>query len=72
MAHYYACIRVDRFSDAAVVPEVDVAAADADVGYADEDVVWVGERRDGFVFYFCVVGIVEDDGRVLHSVHGWV
>jgi hypothetical protein len=27
-----------------------IAAADADVGDADEDVVWVEGRGDGFVF----------------------
>ena len=50
MAHHYARGGIDEFAYAAVVPEVDVAAADADVGYADEDVVGVGERGDGAVF----------------------
>jgi hypothetical protein len=50
VAHHYACGRVDGFADAAVVPEVDVAAADADVGDADEEGVRVCERGDGAVF----------------------
>ena len=43
MTHYDACAGVYGFADAAMVPEVDVAAADADVCDADEEGVGVGE-----------------------------
>jgi hypothetical protein len=43
----------------------DIAAADADVGNADEDVVGVLDSGDGMVFESCVSGAVEETGRVL-------
>ena len=70
VAHDDAHGGVDGFADAAVLPEVDVAAADADVGDADEDGVWGGEGGDGGVVDGGVVGGVEDDGGVVHGVDG--
>jgi hypothetical protein len=78
VAHYDAGSGVDGFSDAAVVPEVDlwrvrmglmgtrervgyIATAYADVGDADEDIVGIEEFWEGFIFYFCRFGGVEDD-----------
>ena len=43
-----------------------IAAADADVGDADQNLTRVCEGGDGFVLEFSVVRAVEDDGGVLH------
>jgi hypothetical protein len=60
----------DEMSDAAVEPIVDVGAADARVGDADENRVRVGlEARDGAIFEGDGVGRLEDKGEVLER--GW-
>lgn len=51
----------DFDADAAVDPEVHVAAADADVGYADDDIFWVGDVWDGTVFEAGISWAVEED-----------
>jgi hypothetical protein len=56
----------DEMSDAAVEPVVNVGAADARMGDANEDRVWVGlEARDGSVFEADGVGRIENKGEVL-------
>jgi hypothetical protein len=48
-----------------------VAAADADICDADEDVVGVEEFRNGFVLQLCVFGAVQNNRWVLHVLDGW-
>lgn len=57
----------DLARHAAVVPEVHVGAAAADVGDADEDVMRGGGLRDGARQEAGVVGVVEEEGEVLRE-----
>lgn len=45
---------------------IHVTAADADVGYADEDIVRVCERGNRFVFEFSVLCAVKNYRWILH------
>ena len=66
MAHYERVARGHFVSaNAAVHPEVDVAAADTGVGDADDDGVGVGECGDWTVGIAGVAGGVEETGWVL-------
>ena len=49
---------------------IHVTAADADVGYADEDIVRVCERGNRFVFEFSVLCAVKNYRWILHCC-GW-
>jgi hypothetical protein len=51
--------------DAAMLPVVDVGAADAGVGDAEEDRVWIRDGGDGSVFEGDGFGAGEDEGGVL-------
>jgi hypothetical protein len=55
---------------AGMVRGTHVAAAYADVGDADYDIVGVEELGDGLVFQSCGFGAVEDYGGVFHLGDG--
>lgn len=60
MAHYQRVSRGDFGADAAVHPKVDIAAADADVGDADDDIVGVVDCGNGSVLILSFAGSVEE------------
>lgn len=55
----------NKLADFAMLPVVDVTAADASVGYAEEYIVRVGEGRDWTLFEYNLLRSLEDEGWVL-------
>lgn len=57
----------NKVADGSVEPVVDIGAADARVVYCYEDVMGGLERGDGAFLEGDVVGLIEDEGKVLYS-----
>lgn len=55
----------DKVANGTVLPVVDVGAADTGVVDGDENIVGVGELGDGALSELDVVGLVENEGKVL-------
>ena len=55
----------DEGTDSAVLPVMDIAAADAGELDVDNDIVRVGDGWDGAVFEFDGVRLLEHEGEVL-------
>lgn len=69
VAHYQRIANRELGAYAAVGPEMDVAAADANIFDSDYHVVWIVDQGVGAVFNLCDAGTVKVAGGVLGCRH---